>query len=153
MKLILLLSTIFSFFLIKEKNIDSISVEYLGDSDKPIRVIYISTDTVPYSQRVVTVDYDDLPINFIVDKNEFNLIKSSINTTEKKKFEKSDSHGAKITVREGVSVTSYYITRKNYNVFFLKIDSLVNQEKNKDLIEHLALLRRENVGEWQRYDH
>lgn len=146
MKNITLISMIFFSLLTNAEKNDYIRIEYAGDADKPMKVIYISKKPIPDSEQVMTIEYDLAPFNYIVYNNEFLFIKKAINSTLKKTFEEKDYNGFKITFRENDSLVSYFITRKNSNSLFLKINTyLKSHQRNKSLILALTGLRLSNV--------
>jgi hypothetical protein len=138
MKNIAILSILFLSVLTAGVKNNYILIEYVGDGSKPISATYISTKPLPHSEQITTIGYSDFPTNYIVSNNEFLLVKKQIISTSRKTFEKKDYNGVKITIRENNSIVSYFITQKNSNSLFLKINTYLKQDKrNKDLILQL----------------
>lgn len=125
---------------------DYIAIEYVGSANKPMPVVYISKKTLPRSEQIVTIEYDDLPQDYIVSGDEFAFIKKTINATSNKFYEEKDYNGFKITIRVSNCSNSCYITRENSNSLFLEINRYLRKNKrNKDLISKLTVLRKSNV--------
>jgi len=143
----LVLLSIISFLLITDgvRN-DYIRIEYVGNVDKTMRVLWISKKKLPVSERIVTVEYDQYGLNCIVNNDEFLYIKKTINSTKHKTFEKKDYNGFKITICENDTDICYFISRGNSNTLFLKANAyLKHQKRNKELIYELKILRTGNV--------
>jgi hypothetical protein len=142
-KNIAILSILFISLLTGRVKNDYISIEYIGDGSKPINVTYISTKPLPYSEETTTVVYSDLPENYIVNNNEFLSIKKQIISTSRKTFEKKDYNGVKISIRENNTIASYFITQKNSNSLFPKINTyLKHHKRNEALIYQLKCFIR-----------
>jgi hypothetical protein len=125
---------------------DYIQIEYVGDSNHPMPVIWISKKPIPWSERIVTIEYDMPGGNYLVHNNEFVFIKNTITSTTHKTFEEKDYNGFKITLHENDSLVSYFITRKNSNLLFFKANAyLKSDQRNKELILALTQLRLSNV--------
>jgi hypothetical protein len=136
---------VFSLFISRVKN-DYIRIEYAGDTNKPMNVIYISKKPIPRSEQIMTIEYSFLPYNYIVNDEEYLFVKKTVNSTIHKTFEEKDYNGFKITIRENNHLDSCFITRKNSDSLFLKVDAyLKNHKRNKDLISALTKLRTSNV--------
>ena len=128
---------------------DYIRFEYIGNADKSMQVVYISTKPIPDSEQVITVDYDVPGGDHLVKDHEFLFIKKSINSVEHKSSEKKDYNGFKITFRENDAYSSLFIRRKNSNSMFSKIINYLmqNNVRNNDLIDELTWLKQGNVFE------
>ncbi len=125
---------------------DNIRIEYVGDADKPMYVIWISKKPIPESQMIITVEYDDHWYDCTVHDDEYLYMKKVINSTTHKMFEEKDYNGFKITIHENDSDTYYFIRRKISDSFFLKtVAYLKSRKRNKDLIQYLNNLRLGNV--------
>ena len=142
-KNIAILSILFFSLLTYRVKSDYISIEYFGDGSAPIAVTYISTKPLPDSEQITTVGYSGLPMNYIVNKDEFLVIKKQIISTPKKTFEKKDYNGVKITIRENNSTVTYFVTQKNSNSLFPKINTyLKHHKRNEALIYQLKCFIR-----------
>jgi hypothetical protein len=125
---------------------DNIRIEYVGDANKPMYVIWISKNPLPESQMIITIEYDQQWYDYTVHDDEYLFINNVINSTTHKIFQEKDYNGFKITIHENAAETYYFIKRKNSDSFFLKtIAFLKHRKRNKDLIQYLNILRLGNV--------
>ena len=135
----------FSLFINGAKN-DYIRIEYIGNSDKPMRVLWISKTLLPDSEQIVTVFGDSHGYNCVVRNDEFVFIKKAINPTVHKSFEEKDHNGFKITIHKNDTDICYFITRKNSTSLFLKMSAyLKHRKENKKLIYELYVQRKSHV--------
>lgn len=111
---------------------DYISIEYAGDSNKPVFVICLSSDSIPRLNNIVYFEYSSPEIYYNINKQDFRFVKKEIISTKKKPFEDKDYHGFKVTIREKGSVVSYFILHKNATSFF------------NDLIAHFKVYKKDN---------
>jgi hypothetical protein len=134
------------FFMTDGVTNDYIRIEYIGNSDKPMRVLWISKNPLPHSEQIVTVEADDHGYNCVVRNDEFLFIKKTIDSTTHQLFEEKDHNGFKITIHENDADIYYFITRKNSTSLFLKTSAYLRQQKeNKKLIDELYYLRTSHV--------
>jgi hypothetical protein len=147
MKSLLTLSIVFLCYLTQGLKNDYIRIEYVGSADKPMPVIFISKKPIPNSEQVITIEYDFMTYNYIVNNNEFMFIENTVDSTSHKMFQKKDYNGFKITVRKNNISDAYFITRKNSNSLFLKANACLSilKRKNEKLIHAITLQRTRNV--------
>jgi hypothetical protein len=128
MKNLVVLSIIFMFFMTDGATNDYIRIEYVGDSDQPMRVLWISKKPLIRSEQIVTV-YDTPGYDCIVRDDEFLFIEKAIDSTTHKSFENKDYNGFKITIHENDTDTYYFISRKNSTSLFLKTSAYLEPGK------------------------
>jgi hypothetical protein len=150
MKNFIILSVISLLFSHQGSKIDYIRFEYVGSADKPMSVIYISESMLPDSDRVITIEYDYWTRDYVVSNNEFQFIERSIKSTTHKMFEEVDNNGFKITIRKNDTAVAYFITRKNSNALFPKVNRYLSRRKeiNKELIHAITLQKTMNVFDY-----
>ena len=124
---------------------DYIRIEYVGNSDQPMRVLWISKKPLLRSEQIVTV-YDTHGFNCIVRDDEFLFIEKAIDSTTHKLFENKDYNGFKITIHENETDIYYFISRKNSTSLLLKTSAYLEaRDENKQLVYELNHLRKSHV--------
>jgi hypothetical protein len=131
MKNLVILSIISVFFMIDGLTNDYIRIEYMGNSLKPMRVLWISKNPMPRSEKIITVVSDSYGYNGIVSNDEFLFIKKTINSTVHKPVEKKDHNGFKITIHENDADVYYFITRKNSDSLFFKTSAYLKHKESE----------------------
>jgi hypothetical protein len=125
---------------------DSIRIEYKGSANKTMWVVYISKEAIPDSEMIVTISYDGIAKDYIVNNGEYSFIKKAINTTPHKIFEDQDDNGFKITICENNISTYYFVSRAASDSLFPKANYYLNHHKrrNDKLILRLTALMTSN---------
>lgn len=142
MKILALLSLVFSSLLAYGSKIDYISFECVGVNAKSFKVIFISKRPIPKSELVGSFDYSPQRFDYVISYKDFLFIEKKISSTIKQRFQERNDNGILVNIRKNNIVTSYFISEAAGIPMLKNMKAYLNYKKdNKNLIADLENIK------------